>query len=64
MCDHDIIDITVIGDTYRRGLCRKCNRYFVGGLVRPFRDDHVGWTIQRNDANKPDPSTSAEVDGQ
>ena len=33
MCDHDVIDITVLGDTHYRGLCTKCAARFTGPAV-------------------------------
>ena len=33
MCDHDVIDITLLGDTHYRGLCTKCTARFTGPAV-------------------------------
>ena len=33
MCDHDVIDITLLGDTHYRGLCTKCDARFTGPAI-------------------------------
>lgn len=32
-CDHDIVEVTTVGDTFHRGLCIKCNTRFIGPQV-------------------------------
>lgn len=33
ICEHDIVEITTVGDTFHRGLCIKCGTRFIGPLV-------------------------------
>lgn len=33
ICEHDIVEITTVGDTFHRGLCIKCGTRFVGPPV-------------------------------
>lgn len=32
-CEHDIVEITTVGDTFHRGLCVKCGARFIGPQV-------------------------------